>query len=139
METMETANFKARKLGKIFKKYPVKLAYVFGSVALGNDNPKSDIDIAILLNDKLSKEKRFNIRLKLAGEMSKTFQKEADVVVLNDIASLFFKYVIVKEGKLVYQLDEKENLEFENKILSRYFDFAPFLSLYNKKYVKNSV
>ncbi len=33
------------------KKYPVKRMFLFGSYARGNQNPDSDIDLAIILNE----------------------------------------------------------------------------------------
>jgi len=38
-------------LKQYFKKHPeIEIAYIFGSVAQGKENPLSDIDIAIIIN-----------------------------------------------------------------------------------------
>lgn len=43
----------------------VKLAYLFGSYAKGKEGPLSDVDIAVLLDERLTESKRFKLRLKL--------------------------------------------------------------------------
>ena len=60
------------------------------------------------------------------GAISKIFKKEVDIIVLNDIRSLFFKYIIMKEGKIIYQENEASVADFESKTLGMYFDFRPF-------------
>lgn len=119
-----------------FKKYGVVLAYLFGSYATGLAGAKSDIDIAVLLPKDMIKIKRFEVRLKLMEECARIFKKEIDLLVLNDISSLFFKYAIFNEGKIIYQCDDSNRADFESGIIGEYFDFQPFLNLYNNHYVK---
>lgn len=119
-----------------FQEFPVDLAYIFGSVAQHNARPESDVDIAVLLSGALSQEERFELRLKLIGALSRTLKKSVDVVVLNDTASLFFKYVILKEGQLLYQKSEEHRIDFESKLMSLYFDYQPFLEQYQQHYVE---
>ena len=73
------------------------------------------------------------------GEISKIFKKNVDVVVLNDIRSLYFKYIIIKEGKIIYKETDLSPVDFESKTLGIYFDFRPFLEDYNKAYVKRNL
>lgn len=137
----ESANIDIQQklLSKIFKKYGVFLAYIFGSAVSGEMARESDIDIAVLFSENFSKEKRFSSRLNLINELSKIFKRNAEVVVFNDISSLFFKYVIISEGNLVFEKREGEAAELESKIMGLYFDFQPFLELYSKQYVKNNL
>lgn len=128
-----------KQLQKILKKNAIELAYIFGSVATGHANKKSDVDIAVLLKKDISKKKRFEIRLKLMTQLSPLFQREVDLIIFNDIKSVFFKYVIIREGKLLYEGEEGQRAEFESRIMGEYFDFAPFLDIYNKQYVKNNI
>lgn len=126
-------------LHPICQEFPVDLAYVFGSVAQENPHRESDVDIAVLLSDALSQEERFELRLKLIGALSRTLKKPVDVVVLNDTASLFFKYVILKEGQLLYQKSEEQRLDFESRLMSLYFDYQPFLEQCQQHYVETHV
>ena len=129
----------SKEISPLLADYPVDAAYLFGSQASGYANEKSDVDIAVLLSSELSKEERFDIRIQLIGLFSKVLHKDVDVVVLNDISSLFFQYVILHEGQLIYEKSESAHLDFSIKTLGRYFDFQPFLNVYNHHYVQRSL
>lgn len=128
-----------KQVKSLFRAYAVDIAYVFGSYVSGDFGKNSDLDIAVLFPEKLSEENRFQKRLELIEKLSSVFGRNIDVVVMNDIKNLFFKYVIIKEGKLIYQRREGLNLDFESGLMSRYFDFEPFLTEYNKNYVENGL
>lgn len=142
-----------QKMEKVFKKYGVEFAYIFGSFTTGNAAKASDIDIAVYLKtspvrlslhperragrEQAGREinQRFEIRLKLITELSKIFPKTIDLVVINDLKSVFFKYVILKEGQLIYNADTELRVDTECKILNEYFDFKPFLQMYNQNFI----
>ena len=126
-------------LGAILRKCDAEAAYLFGSHAAWNETTESDVDIAVLLPNNTSREQRFETRLKLMSDLAKVLEKKVDVVVLNDLSSLFFKYVILKEGKLIFEKVEERRIDFEMRTMGEYFDFQPFLETYNKNYVKNSL
>lgn len=128
-----------RKVKAAFRRHRVFLAYVFGSIVSAKTTATSDVDIAVLLDQTLSKEERFNTRLALMGELATLLHRAVDVVVLNDLTSLFFKYVIVHDGKVLYEKNEDVRVEFEVDVLTQYFDFQPFLDLYSAEYVKTHV
>lgn len=128
-----------QKLKAIFREQPVLLAYIFGSSVDDKEVSESDVDVGVLLVGGLTKEKRFEIRLNLMGQLARVFKKKVDLVVVNDTASLFLKYVIIKEGKLVYSKSELERIDFESRVLGLYFDFQPFLDTYNQNYVKSGI
>ncbi len=130
-------NMQLRKLRALFRKNGVVLAYLFGSQARGTAVESSDADIAVLLPAKLSKEVRFETRLILMEECAKILKKNIDLVVFNDVSSLFFRYAVIQEGILIYECAEDEYVDFESELLGNYFDFQPFLNAYNKQYVKN--
>lgn len=115
----------------IFEKYPeVKLAYLFGSHATGKTGPLSDYDFAVYLDEKDS-SKRFDIRLKLMGDISSVLKTdEVDLAVLNDLDEPELKYNIIKDGIL---LIEKEPFKVivEPGIMVEYFDFHDLLLRYH--------
>lgn len=121
---------------RLLKKYGVRLAYLFGSSVHGKTGRESDVDIAVLLPERFSKKKRFEIKLALMKDLARYFEKKVDVVILNDLSSLLFRYAILREGKLLYRASELEMIDFESRIMSEYFDFQPFLNLYHQHYVK---
>ena len=133
---MKLPVIEAQNMSSILRRYPVALAYVFGSAATGNFTKGSDVDVAIVFMGGIGKEKRFEMRLALMAQLANRLKRRVDVAVLNDIPSLFFHYIIVKEGKSIFRRSEAMQVEFESGVMGRYFDFAPFISLYNQHYVK---
>lgn len=122
-------------LQKVFrKKKEVLFCYVFGSFAYENFNSKSDVDVAVFLDKKLSCD-FFEKRLELISEISQAVGREADILVLNT-ASPFLKYVVLKEGKLIFSRDESKRVDFELKAMNEYFDFKFVLEKYNKRAMK---
>lgn len=127
-------------LSEVFKKYNAVFAYLFGSQATGKADKKSDFDFAVMLPKKYSKNKRFDIRLKMMAELSELLDyKKTDVVILNDISSLLFKYAIIYEGKVIYENKIGEQVNYATYIQSEYFDFSPFLQEYNKLFLEKSI
>lgn len=123
---------------KIFEKYKVSFAYLFGSRAEQRASKSSDFDFAVYINSK-SKTKRFQNRLALLQELEEILPRPVDVVVLNDTHSTTLRYSIVSEGKLIYEKDEGKRLDFEIFIMNEYEEFAPFLKEYNKMYLHTSI
>lgn len=119
-----------KNLIPIFEKYSeVKLAYLFGSRATGKIGPLSDYDFAIYLDEK-DEKKRFDLQLKLAGDISiKLKSDNVDLVVLNDVDAPELKYNIIKEGILLLEKEPFKVL-VEPKILNEYFDFHDLLLRY---------
>lgn len=106
----------------VLRDYPVRFAYLFGSYAKQDTGPLSDIDIAVYLDDSLDEYKRFDLRLELISRMSGIFKTDKiDLVILNDI-DLALAYRVVKDGKIIYCKDELEQIRFEAKTMSLYFD-----------------
>jgi predicted nucleotidyltransferase len=116
----------------------IVFSYVFGSTALGVTNKESDIDIAVYLNTK-QVEDTFKKRLQLIEKFQSYLQKSCDVVVLNELNSIFFKFVIIKEGKLVFERDHGQRVDFELNTMQEYYDFKPFLDAYNQAYIERSL
>lgn len=130
-------NKTALKIKSVLSKIPqVEYAYLFGSVAISQTTKNSDVDIAVMLTPELTQKQRFDLRLELMGIFNKALKKPADVVILNDVSSIFLKYVIIQEGKPIYIKDELKYLTFESQTLGEYFDFAPFLETYDRRYVQ---
>lgn len=111
------------KVAEYFSTRPeIKMGYIFGSRAKGEENKLSDIDIAVYLDEKIDEYKRFDIRLGLiseAGSLLKT--DKIDLVILNDV-DIFLAYQVVFFGKLIYCRNELNRIRYEAKTLSLYFD-----------------
>ncbi|MFH1564228.1 MAG: nucleotidyltransferase domain-containing protein [bacterium] len=122
---------------KAIKSEPmVEIAYLFGSQALGGVGVDSDFDIGVYLNKSLNNSERFKLRLDLMGKLSAELKTDKiDLVVINDLNSVFFKYIIIKEGRILHQKSLLKRCELEGRIMAEYFDFRPFLEEYNRQFL----
>lgn len=103
------------------KKYPIVFAYLFGSQAKGKFSRLSDIDLAVFIDRKIPKSERFDMRLRLANDLSAMGGKRVDVIVMNDI-SIQLAYEIIKYGKAILCKDRDSMINAEIEILSKYLD-----------------
>ena len=109
----------------------VELAYLFGSAAREELGELSDIDIAVYLDESLSSEERFELQLRLMGELAPVLQtNKVDLVVMND-APILLNYNVIKQGKLV-KSDGRTKVRVESYILSRYLDMKYFIDRHTK-------
>jgi len=107
----------------IFESHPeVKLVYLFGSMARGDQGPMSDYDFAVYLDEKDKKETT-RVRFQLMDALSRTLgTNRIDVVMLDSAESPELKYNILQEGKLIFEREPFRVL-VEPRILNEYFDF----------------
>lgn len=115
----------------------IGFAYLYGSALKGFFNRESDLDIAVYLKGR--SESFFERRLELGDRLSKIAGRETNVVVFNQISSLFLKFVILQEGKLLCDNDHELRLDYEPKTINLYYDYAPFLNEYNNKYLEKNL
>ena len=115
----------------------VSAAWLFGSTATGKAGKNSDIDIAILFAPALSKYERFDLRLLMAGELSRLTGREVDLVDI-EAAPLFLQHQIRKTGRLIVEKDHTYRVAFDVKSRQVYFDLAPVLELRNRKLIQRS-
>lgn len=120
---------KLKELNKIFKQYhSLKLVYLFGSRVTGKTGPLSDYDFAFYIDEE--KKKANYIALEIEGKISTLLATEkVDSVILNYIDAPELKYSIIKNGKIIYEI-EPYKLLIEPKILNEYFDFRFLLRKY---------
>jgi len=107
----------------------ITAAYIFGSYAKGKGKKSSDVDVALLLNEK--KISGFS-PLDFITMLEKQLGCKADVVILNK-ADEVLKYEVRRQGKLIYERSEEYRKQFEVKGRKSYEDF---LYLHNR-YVKS--
>jgi len=104
------------KLAKIFKDHDKIIAvYLFGSQVKGDTDKFSDYDFAILFDE--SQNDRWNT---IGDLLCKTFsvvgQDKADVVDLSN-QPLWFQQVVVKSGKIIYEVSKKKRLSYEKELM----------------------
>lgn len=103
---------------KHLHKIPNLLAiYIFGSVVDGVDNANSDIDVAFLAQYSLDDIVRWNI----AQELAMDFQRDVDLVDLNNCSEVL-KFQVVSKGELIFNKNEKIVNQFADKSYWLYMD-----------------
>lgn len=102
----------------------VRLVYLFGSQVSGEIGPLSDIDLGVLLARDAPMAR---IRAQLAHHLSAALGGDSvDLVILNQ-APIELAYAVIAQGKILYQRDRAERVEYEADVMSRYGDYLPFL------------
>ncbi len=99
---------KSKDLIEISKNYMIKNILVFGSVLTDDFNINSDVDIAILSDEKL----KLNDILSLELFFEEILNRPIDIVDLNSTTlDMFIKINILNTGKVLYTSDNNKSLE----------------------------
>jgi len=126
---MKTADSIIQIVAQVCSEYPeIVAAYLFGSAARDDLRKKSDIDVAVLLDQ--PREKTFPL-LSFISSLDKILGCRVDVSVLNRSGELL-KYEVRRTGKLIFERSPEVRKKFD--ILGRK-TFEDFLYLH-KRYVK---
>lgn len=120
-------------LEKVLRKQKVIFAYLFGSQVGGEIGALSDVDIAVYLDEKLSRHDYFDLKLKILGDLTDLLKTDnIDIAILNEAPPLLAQRIL-KEGRLIFSSNEKKRLTFETKAVLRYLDWKPYLKKYTKE------
>ncbi|KYH33997.1 nucleotidyltransferase domain protein [Clostridium tepidiprofundi DSM 19306] len=134
----EIINITNDYLAKLVQEYNIKLMYIFGSYAKGNNTAKSDLDIAVLLGENYNPM----CKLELIGELTSIFKRDdIDLVILNNANSVL-KHQVIKYGKLIYMENEDIKVNFEVRVLKEYMDMEYFRKIqmkYINEWIKDTV
>ena len=121
------------KIIQIAKKYEfIKALYLFGSQAQDKKNEKSDIDIAVLLENNYT-EKFGEIKVNLYEDFIKEGLDNIDLVILNQ-ASALLKYEVVKENTLIYKKENFDGASYQSLVIRKYLDFEYYLKKNQRKF-----
>ncbi|MBI2323926.1 MAG: DUF86 domain-containing protein, partial [Chloroflexi bacterium] len=117
----------------LFQTNPVDAAYALGMTAGKKVVGKyADLDIALLLLDRIRANEFFDYRVYFMGELSKTLETtDVDVLILNQ-ASLLQRAQVVRNYGLLYQRDQKRRVVFEAKAVMEYLEFQKYDDLQSK-------
>lgn len=123
-----------RAVRSVAKKHPVELVYLFGSRSMGKEDSESDIDLAFLVKDSLSKDRRNNLRVKLFTEIAQALGVDdsmVDIVMLQD-ASVLLQYNAVSAGSPLFQKTRLQRALYEVGVYGRYDDERYYLERDNE-------
>jgi len=124
---------KQAQLHSLFQRSPVDVAYTQGT-ASGRRlaGAYSDLDVALLLLEKVKANEFFDYQVYFVSELSKTLETQGlDVVILNQ-ASLLQRAQVVRSWPILYQRDEKRRVQWETRAVMDYLDFQKYDDLQSK-------
>lgn len=105
----------------------VETAYLFGSMARGEEGPTSDVDVAIVFDPERVSDgaDRRERQLELAADLVDALDRNDVDVVQLDQCSPLFAHRIVRDGVVVKDAAPKRRVAREERIIHRYVDTKP--------------
>ena len=111
-------------LGRRLRSEPgIVAAWLFGSVARGEDRPESDVDVAILTS-RAKAGTLADLWLDLRADLTDAVGREVDLVVLDD-APVDLTHRVLRDGVLLVDHDRSARIRFEVAVRNRFFDMQP--------------
>jgi predicted nucleotidyltransferase len=108
----------------------VQAAYIFGSVATGRARRDSDIDVGVLVSDKVMRGDPFQYRLELMTDLMSILKRDdVDLILLNEAPPLL-AHRVLKNGKLIFERSASARVAFQVRTVNRYLDTQPMRNLY---------
>ena len=122
----------------VAKRREIQAAYIFGSVASGRTRTDSDIDIALLLNEKSRYLKTLDYRLRVASEIRTALGRpDLDLIILNEAPPVLAHQVLSK-GKLIFERSRTARVAFQVRAVNLYLDTEPMRALF-RRYLKRRI
>ena len=112
----------------------IDLVYHFGSSLAGKMHEESDLDLAILFDEKPDYQRVLQLIEQLAGIV----QKEVDLGVLND-SSAVFRMQVISKGVDIYCRDEKIKNYFVIRTANEYDDLSYYRQIQEKGILKGKL
>ena len=109
----------------------VLFAYLYGSVLYHEELNGSDIDIAVYLIEMNVKNYLIKEEEIIKDLVVNLHTDRVDLRILNS-SPFLIQYNIIKEGIPIYVRDEQKRLEFEDRVMNRFFELKPFLDEYKE-------
>jgi len=124
---------KQAQLQTIFQTSPVDAAYAQGTPSGRRlAGAYADLDIALLLLDKIRASEFFEYQVFFVSELSKALETtDLDVLILNR-SSLLQRAQVIRTWSLVFQRDQKRRVQFETRSVMEYLEFQKYDDLQTK-------
>lgn len=134
-------NIDLKKITEILKSFEeIEFAYLFGSLAEGNVNCKSDIDLGIYVDKSVDlydfDKYPFGYEAYITGRLNLLLKTDlVDLIVLNN-ANLLISEKIYNTGKLLLEKDRLLRVRIENGVRKEFIDTQYFRRI-KSKYLKS--
>jgi predicted nucleotidyltransferase len=109
----------------------ILFAYLYGSSITHPNLFGSDIDVAVYLKPADLKEYVKKEEQLTALLVSQLHTDRVDLRILNALP-LLLKYSVLRDGVLIFSLDETERVDFETAVMIRFFELKPYLDEYRQ-------
>ena len=134
---MNTAEVVAQ-LGKLFQTYPqIIAAYLYGSQISGYNSRKSDLDLAVVIEEehidykqslKFSLCSNYRDLYLKVSQIFKGFDLDLRIITLKNSPTFLFQVI---KGQCVYRKSDQEKLTFETKVLQHFYDSQHIRDIYS--------
>src|SRR5258707_10851940 len=124
---------KQAQLTQLFQTSPVDVAYASGSASARKlAGTFSDLDVGLLLLDKIKTAEYFDYQVYFTSELSKALETaDLDVVILNN-ASLLQRAQVINTWSLLFQRDHRRRVQFAARTTMEYLEFKKYDELQSK-------
>ncbi|OGC97667.1 hypothetical protein A2634_03020 [Candidatus Amesbacteria bacterium RIFCSPHIGHO2_01_FULL_48_32] len=125
------------KLADVCRRHDVIVVYVHGSRVKGYARSDSDTDVAVVVGDK--RPLRLNEEIKLIQEVEGTLEaREPDVKVVDIQSDKVFLFNVIRDGVVIYERSLAGRLEFEFRVVRRYYDQKRVREIYSYFLIKQA-
>ena len=116
-----------RAIGSVLGKYPeIAAAWLFGSEARGDARPTSDIDVALLFEQRgTTALEVYELLGRIAAQLENVAPGRRIDLVLMEQQGPIFQHRVLDEGRLVHDANPRRRVDFESDAMVRYLDFEP--------------
>ncbi|MBW2219109.1 MAG: nucleotidyltransferase domain-containing protein [Deltaproteobacteria bacterium] len=98
---MELTEIQKGKINSIGKKHDLRFIIIYGSYARGEEKKRSDLDLAVYGQEKITPEKLSEIFRDLSSVFGDNRDRALDIKSLHN-TNPFFRFQVAKDGQLIY-------------------------------------
>jgi predicted nucleotidyltransferase len=114
----------------------IEVVYHHGSTATGRDKASSDIDVALLIDNRAAGDWKNveRIRERSASQLGRLFGVDSlrvDVQILNQ-APLAFQYRVIGARRPLWEVSRARRIEYERDLMREYLDFRYYEDIHNE-------
>lgn len=111
----------------------IELAYLFGSVSRGTAQPRSDIDVGVLVDpdrySALDAMAHWGYDAALSAQLQRALARDDVDVVLLHRAPPLLQHEVIRDGLLLLARSVEVRVDFETRVKRRYLDTARLRSI----------
>ncbi len=120
------------KLKKKLSSMKVGIVYLFGSQIMGGKQRKNDFDIGLVFTYKPERKDSLSLYFRLYHIFAQEFPKENIDISLLQFTPLDFQFEVIKSGRVLFEIEPKFRMDYEEITIRDYLFFAPLMNEYKK-------